>query len=192
MKNSIYCLLIFLASCASFNQGEKDLEKDLIEQESNRDQQGNYVFNNSKLTKESLKSFEPVAIEKFNELFEQLKIATHPSYDDNFKQEAVKAVVTALVSKTAPNIEKTITDRNLWTYLTEYTEHNLHEEELEKVYFGEPLELAREDVYAGTISFKLSESNHIKTINTYLIKVVKTFGTEQEEVWEVRFDLFRW
>lgn len=189
MRNKIYCILILLASCATVNQSDKDLVK---QETSSQEQNGEYEFTKSKLTKESLKSFEPVAIEQFNELFEQMKIATHPKYDDSFKQEAVKAILSSLVSKTTPNIEKTITDRNVWTYLNEYTENSLHNEGLNKVYFTDPFRLTREDVYEGTISFELAKSNSIKTINTYLIKVVKSFGTEQEEVWEVKFDLFRW
>ena len=189
MKNNIFWLLILLVSCATFNQSDKDLVK---QDSTEQDQIGDYEFTRSKLTKSSLKNFEPVAIEKFYELFEQMKIATHPEYDDSFKQEAVKALLSTLVSKTSPNLERMITDRNLWTYLNEYAENSLHEEDLNRVYFSEPFQLTREDVYEGIIAFELSENKGIKTINTYLIKVIKTFGTDQEEVWEVRFDLFRY
>ena len=183
MKNKVYWLLILLASCATVNPSESDLIKeDFYEQPV-----GQYEFEKAKLNKESLKTFEPVAVEKFGELFEQLKIAANPSYDDNFKVEAETAINTMLIINDDAASGNSRDNSALTTYLG--THSNLHNEKLSKVLMNEPFQLVRQNVYKGEISFELSGNSAVNTIDTYLLKVLKSFGSEQEEIWEIKFDL---
>ncbi|MGB3467996.1 MAG: hypothetical protein WBA74_22110, partial [Cyclobacteriaceae bacterium] len=80
MKNILYILLIIVSSCATFNKTEGDfIQKNTTE----GDFSDAYQFNQAKLSRETLKAFEPVALEQFNEFFEQIKIAVNPDYAEN-------------------------------------------------------------------------------------------------------------
>ncbi len=187
MKNSIYILLIALSSCATVNQTEGDfIQKSAPTQEFSE----TYKYNNSKLSKETLKTFEPVALEQFGEFFEQIKIATNPDYDDDFKQEARKALSGKVMTDNIPQEIKSNLDDQIDIYLSRYSNEQIYEEKTDLVIMKSPFEQDGENVYKGQISFQLNQSKAINLINAYLVRVIKSFGAEQEEIWEVRFDLF--
>lgn len=187
MKNKIYILLIALCSCATVNHTEGDfIQKNTTPEEFSE----TYKFNNSKLSKESLKTFEPVALEQFNEFFEQIKIAVNPQYDESFKVEAKKALKGRVMTDNIPEEIKSDLDKQIGLYLERYSKELIHNKSMNLVIMKSPFEQAGENIYKGQISFQLDQSKTIELINTYLVRVLKSFGNEEEEIWEIRFDLF--
>ena len=173
MKNSIYIIFIALFSCATVNHSEGDfIQKDAIPEEFSE----TYKYNNSKLSKESLKTFEPVALEQFNEFFEQIKIAIHPDYDDSFKVEAKNALKGKVMTDHIPEEIKANIDAQIGMYLNRYLDEQVYDEKMSFVIIKSPLEQDGENVYKGQISFQLNKSKAIKLINIYLVRVLKTFS----------------
>jgi len=187
MKNIIYISLIMLASCATVNQSESDIIQKNGEVADFSDQ---YEFNKAKLSKEVLKTFEPVAIEKFKELFEQIKIAIHPDYDKSFREEAKQAMAVSIMKDQLTDSSKLDFDDQLSMYLSKYANESTHSKSIELVLMKSPFQLDSKHVYKGTISFQLSGQKATRLINTYLVRTLKSFGNEEQEIWEVKFNLF--
>lgn len=188
MKNSLYILIMICCSCATVNRSESDfIQKDnLIPAKFSE----TYKYNNAKLSKESLKTFEPVALEQFNEFFEQIKIATHPEYDEEFKTEAKNALKSKIMTDHIPDDIKASLDKQVGLYLERYFNEGIYSEKTNLVIMKSPFEQNGENVYKGQISFQLDGRQVVSLVNTYLVRVIKSFGNESEEIWEVRFDLF--
>lgn len=187
MKNSLYIFILICCSCATVNQSESDfIQKDHTPAEFSE----TYKYNNAKLSKETLKTFEPVALEQFNEFFEQIKIAIHPEYDESFRTEAKNALQSKIMTDHIPDDIKSNLDKQIGVYLERYLNEGIYSENPNLVLMKSPFEQDGENVYKGQISFQMDGNQVVHLINTYLVRVVKSFGNETEEIWEVRFDLF--
>lgn len=180
-------MVIFVCSCATFSRTDGDI----VQNSAGEEFSDTYQYTQAKLSKETLKTFEPVALEQFNEFFEQVKIAVNPDYAENFRTEARNALKGTLITANHQyDSVLTGTDEALEKYLSALSGDTLYNRSLKKSRMKLPFRQNGEHVYRGQISFRIEGEKNPKTIDTYLVRVLKSFGTEEEEIWEVRFDPF--
>ncbi len=191
MKNKILMLIFICYSCATVNQSEGDLIN--LSEDLNKffEEYGGYEFAKEALTTESLSAYELVAIDQFIEFVEQIKIAVNPSYEVQFQEVAKEAVSDQLIKDKLPtSLMKGKKVLELNQFLTELTEIKIQDKKLYKIAFASNFTEKKDGVYEGRIDFHFNDALESQSIDVYLIKVTKDFGTDRHTIWEIKFGYF--
>ncbi|MGB3465265.1 MAG: hypothetical protein WBA74_08345, partial [Cyclobacteriaceae bacterium] len=80
---------------------------------------------------------------------------------------------------------------SLVSYLTDFSKGAIHQKALTKLKMKIPFRQNGEHMYRGQVAFRIEGEKNARQMDAYLVRVLKAFGDEEQEIWEVRFDPFQ-
>ncbi len=175
---------IFMVGCAI---GEKEMRSPETPNQTSKRTSIDEDIERAMLDPDAVNAFELQAIEKFNDLVAYIQVAADTTLNEMLRQEANDAIAKLLVTE---GDQESIV---LTPIELQKTKDQLFKEgkSMKEIVFSNPFRPLKKELFAGEITYLVSDGIVRRTLNVYLLRVKKKFGQEQHEVWEIKFGQIR-
>ncbi len=182
--------LFFFGACASTHR-ERMLEE--VADAPEADMQSEALeaqFTAERLSAEELTAFESRAVQKLEDFSDYVNLLADPDLDSVFRQQAIRQAISLFVNEQAEVMMGTQKEeiRDFLQYI-ESDKQSFAGYVLQNISVKNPLQPNTDRAYSGILTFQqfLPEHNKTASRKAYVLvrKVPKSFGDQQEWVWEV-------
>lgn len=211
IKNIVYwvCFILMIVSMAcsqsnmsdaseeyAYTEDSEDAEEGYDEEQQESDD-ANYGLSGNALSKENLEAFEERAIQKLMDFIDYGQIIANEEYEYSFREEAVSQAIILFSSENSLiSSNLIVNDSNLrWTVeellkVIKISPETIYLDKISEIEVVKGLSEVNAGLYKGLLRAKTQSYRDVPFVDCVIVlkKTTKQFGSEKQEIWEVKLD----